>query len=85
MRLLRAKFLKIGKAPLVEIARLYCSHDGAARIAVVIAIAEATACGNLDDVFENVQQAVFTRRQLKFSNSRIIHQDAAAGQQMERA
>jgi hypothetical protein len=40
-----AEFLKIGKAPLVEVARLDGSHDGAARISIVIAIAKATESG----------------------------------------
>jgi len=71
-------------APRVEVARLDGGHDGATRIPVVAAIAEAATCGNADDIFKDIQNAVFTRRQLKFADSRVIHQDAAAWQQMER-
>ena len=84
MCLFRIQFSKIGVATFVEFARRYSSRDGTALISIVATIAESAAGRDADDIIKYVEKAVFTRRQLEFSNSGVVHQDATAGQQMER-
>jgi hypothetical protein len=78
------QFLKIGKTPCVEITGRDGRHDGTPFIPIVATVAEATARGDSDDILEHVQYSFFTRWQLKFANSRIVHEHSTTGQQMER-